>query len=308
MVGIKVFISGSTHKNAQRYRDKARILLSKLQNKRFGQNEEEIAIYAHDFTDFKRQQEEYNKFIQDEADIFIALVDAKYDTGEKTYEKTYSEYTLACETYKKFGRPEIVILYKTAKQKGRPGNKWTEPLQDIDKRGRYVISKPNNRELLIQLQEELVSNYVSGGIIHKFLPTNPIRQTGPACKFKIGDTYDKKGVRGIIFEINETGKSGKIISSEPAIECSWEDVNKQKIRINPGWRIPTIEELENIIINHSSSLNCKKKKNIIFWSTTQKDSVNQRGIKWFPRTNKFEKTNSMHSTPGCIKPVKNIEF
>ena len=316
MIGIKLFIAGSTHPSAQRARDRARLRLSKLQNKLIAPDGSGVALFVHDFNDFKSQQEDYDQFIQNEADIFIAMVDANNDAGEGTY----SEYITACESYKERGRPEIIVLYKTAKGKTRPPQRWTEPLKHIDGNKRYVIPEPTYHQLLMKLQEELVGNFIGGGRIHKFIPNNPVA-TKIAVRPKIGDIYDKDGLKGVIFDIDPDGISGKIISLRESIACTWQEWPGKKRKISSEWRAPSISELEQIVMtpenlktinaaikaNKGQVLECDKWNNI-FWSETKKNAFKQMAVRWFNSKRMFTLESFSNSLKGYIRTVADVKL
>lgn len=314
MIGIKIFIAGSTHSSAQGARDRARIRLSKLQNKLISPDGNGVALFVHDFNDFKSQQAEYDKFIQNEADIFIAMVDANNDAGEGTY----SEFVTACESFKKTGKPEIIVLYKAAKGKSKPPQRWTEPLKNIDERKRYVIVAATYYQLLTQLQENLVGNFVSGGIIHKFMPAIPAKVANSG--HKIGELYNKDGKKGIIYEISSDCTSGKIISLGPSIETTWKEWPIKRKKLDSEWRVPTISELEHIVMDPKTlkiinsaikahdgcELEGDRWRNIL-WSDTKQNGFKQRAVRWNSQTNYTSECFNI-TLKGFVRVVADVKF
>lgn len=309
MIDIKIFIAGSTHPTAVRAREKLRLRLSKIQNSLVGPDKAGVALFVYDCDDFMSQQEEYDKFIQNNADIFIAVVDAKNEAGEGTY----GEYITACESYKKTGKPDIIVLYRTTKDRNIPPEKWTKPLNSIDNNRRYVIPGSTYPKLMEKLQVDLTNR------IQKFFPGG-IRKSA-ASKYRIGDLYDKDAVKGIIFEVASDGASGKIISLDESIKCTWQDILNKRKRLNPVWRVPSISELEQIVLNgdilktinaaiianQGCPLECDRWSNI-FWSATKKNGFKQMGARWLNNQNRFSTDCFSNSLKGCIRLVKDVKF
>jgi hypothetical protein len=239
MYGIKVFLAGSTNSNAQKNRNSIRCRLSRLQNRLSGLGKGQVALFVYDYKDFESSQTEYNKFIQSETDIFIAFVNAKYETKEFIEKEegkgTYAEFQLACQTFLETGKPEVILLYKKEKESTKPSKRW---LCELGKIGKYAIDESRYHELYDRLDKELLT------AISKFLPDAPEPTQVTPSQYKIGDVYEKDGVKGIIFSIDESGKSGKILSIQPSIICSWQNFQKKK---SPFTQRNPMYPLENIV-------------------------------------------------------------
>ena len=314
MYGINVFLAGSTKENAQRNRNNIRILLSRLQNRLRGAREERIALYVHDYKDFESKQTKYNEFIQSDTDIFIALVDAKYDTKELVEKEegkgTYAEFLLACRSFIEQGKPEVILLYKTDKEHRKPSKRW---IVELEKIGKYAIHDTKYHLLNSRLENELTKT------ICKFLPNTP-KATPP--KYKIGDVYEKGGVKGIIFSINDSGKSGKIISIKPSTICSWNDFQKKKTPFAKPWRVPELQELEEILINRENyQIISKALKNLkdgaylehdkwrdSFLSCTPYKAFRQKSVRWSHTKQCFSTGDCETSYVGIIRPVAEIDL
>lgn len=322
MHGIKVFLASSTKADAQNARNNIRLLLSRLQNRRWGPYDKQTALYVHDYKDFRSNQKEYDAFIQNDADLFIALVDAKFD-GENITENedgkgTFAEFKLACESFLKKGKPEVILLYKTfvLKQTHKkttykmPSKKWMELLERIDK---YAIS--NTKYSL--LNEQLITEVES--TIRKFIPDTPTTVT---TNYKIGDYYEKDGVQGIVFSVNKTGKSGKILSIKPSFFCSWKDFSRKKHPFIEPWRVPDIDEIEEIFTQYdtynkidktlrslkgATNLEHDRYKDSYLSCTTHK-AFRQKIVKWSHSSQKFSLSDCETSHFGIIRPVADVEF
>lgn len=317
MYGIRVFLAGSTKQSAQRARNNIRLLLSRLQNRLWGPGQVQIALYAHDFKDFESRQQEYNKFIQNETDIFIALVDGKYDTKEfaetEDGKGTYAEFQLACESFVEKGKPEVILLYKTDKERKKPSKRWRT---ELDRIGKYALPDTTYQNLNRQLEIEL------GKAICKFIPDTPSTPKQAPSKYKIGDVYESCGVKGIVFSINDDGKSGKILSIRPSIISSWKDFAKKKNPLTQPWRTPEIQELEDIFLNKDTFQKISKTlKNLkdatclehdryreSYLSSTPDKAFRQKTVRWSYGKDIFSSTDCETSYVGIIRPVAEVDF
>lgn len=104
---INVFIAGSTKLEAERNAIRAGI--SMIYNKWRSHN---FAIFSYTFEDFSKtlqingQQSLYNKFIKEDADLAVFILDKKIG------DKTRKEFDLAYNAYKSNGHPRILVYSK----------------------------------------------------------------------------------------------------------------------------------------------------------------------------------------------------
>ena len=320
MYGIRVFLAGSTKQSAQRARNNIRIMLSRLQNRLCDLCQVPIALYVYDCKDFESRQEEYNKFIQDRTDIFIALVDGQYDPKDlaetedgKPQQKTYAEFKLACDSFMEKGKPEVILLYKTYKERQKPTKRWRTELDGI---GKYALTDTTYANLNRQLETELDKT------IHKLIPDTPKLAKAAPAKYKIGDVYESCGVKGIVFSINDDGKSGKILSIRPSIISSWKDFARKKNPLTQPWRTPEIQELEDIFLNKDTFQKISKTlKNLkeatclehdryreSYLSSTPHKAFRQKTVRWSYGKDIFSSTDCETSYVGIIRPVAEVDF
>lgn len=308
MGGIKVFLAGSTRPDAQRARDRIRIILSRLQNRL------QVALYVYDFKDFASEQREYDKFIQNETDIFIALVDARFDTKEFTETEdgkgTYSEFKLACNSFLEKGKPEVILLYKTTGERRRPSRRWKTELDQI---GKYALPDASYANLWRQLETEL------GNTVSKF--THNVQEQIPT-KYRIGDIYENNGVKGIVFRVDNNGKSGKILSISQSLRCSWKEFKMKKTPFTEPWRVPDIYELEDILVNDETYRKiCKTLKSMkdgvnlehdryrrTFLSSTPDSAFRQKAGRWSDKCQGYISGVCETSHVGLIRPVTDVDF
>lgn len=104
---IRCFIAGS--KSLQAERDALRAVISIMYNKWAAKN---FRILSFTYEDFQKEhtaippQEQYNRFISEEADWALFIIDGKI--GGITVE----EYRQAMDAYKKYGKPKVLAMAK----------------------------------------------------------------------------------------------------------------------------------------------------------------------------------------------------
>lgn len=71
--------------------------------------------------------------------------------------------------------------------------------------------------------EEVLETLPKRGI-HPDIPNGVYMLGEPEKEYAVGDYYDVDGIRGIVFETNECGTHGKIISLNEDVEIHWADI------------------------------------------------------------------------------------
>jgi hypothetical protein len=108
---IKCFIAGS--KTLRQERDALRAVTCVMYNKWDSKN---FRILSYTFEDFKKEhtlvppQELYNKFIEEEADWALFIIDGEIGGI------TVNEYRVAMDSFKRNGRPKILALVKVGSE------------------------------------------------------------------------------------------------------------------------------------------------------------------------------------------------
>lgn len=126
---IKCFIAGS--KTLQQERDALRAVTCVMYNKWDSKN---FRILSYTFEDFNKEhtlvppQELYNKFIEEEADWALFIIDGEVGGI------TVKEYRVAMDSFKKNGRPKILAL---AKVESENNEKVSEIRDEIKKEHQY---------------------------------------------------------------------------------------------------------------------------------------------------------------------------
>lgn len=126
---IKCFIAGS--KTLQQERDALRAVTCVMYNKWDSKN---FRILSYTFEDFKKEhtlvppQELYNKFIEEEADWALFIIDGEVGGI------TVNEYRVAMDSFKKNGKPKILALAKVGSENNE---KVAEIRDEINKEHQY---------------------------------------------------------------------------------------------------------------------------------------------------------------------------
>ena len=103
MKTLSVFVAGA--KNLESLRQRLKAMANDLNNE-YKRNGLDITVNMVSYENFGDEQNDYNKFITEEADMILFLLEDKI--GSKTEE----EYRLTVEMQKKSGRPEHCVFLK----------------------------------------------------------------------------------------------------------------------------------------------------------------------------------------------------
>ena len=88
--------------------------------------------------------------------------------------------------------------------------------------------------------------------------------------YQLGDYYNRNGNKGVVIEISNGGRNGKMLSLDET-ECSWSEAMQWCRNHGDGWRLPTKDELLAIYRN---------KLDINYWLTRYKGGKLKDGIYW----------------------------
>ena len=101
-----------------------------------------------------------------------------------------------------------------------------------------------------------------------------------AQTYKVGNLYDVEGKKGVVFEVSEDGKHGKIVAlTGPAEPMTWAKAMEYGSQLTDGWYIPSHKELLSIlsaieVVNEKLQEVGKKlsmHSSHFYWSTTEFD-------------------------------------
>lgn len=99
-----------------------------------------------------------------------------------------------------------------------------------------------------------------------------------AQNYKVGDYYDVEGKKGVVFEVSEDGRHGKIIAlTQPEGIMPWAKAMEWGNQLKDGWYIPSHKELMALLSVHEE-VNEKLQEvgeklrmhpSHFYWSTTE---------------------------------------
>lgn len=91
-----------------------------------------------------------------------------------------------------------------------------------------------------------------------------------AQTYKVGDIYDVNGKKGIVFEVSEDGKHGKIISdSLTSDKMTWDKAMEWAGQLKDGWYAPSYEELMAVLKVRDEVIPKMTVVKGYYWSTTE---------------------------------------
>ena len=95
--------------------------------------------------------------------------------------------------------------------------------------------------------------------------------------YQLGDYYNRNGNKGVVIEIKNGGRNGKILSLDET-ECNWDNAKQWCRNYCDGWRLPTKDELLAIYRN-KFDINYRLERckgielgNGLYWSSTEYNS------------------------------------
>ena len=138
MKSINIFVAGA--KRLQQERTCINSLANKLSSK---YQSRDISIIAKSFEDFKDDQNEYNIFIKETADIVIFLIDGYLG------DKTKDEFITATDSLSKTQRPEVIVFMRDYGQNITPELKDAKDFVTDKLKNRYYVEykKGNDGDL-----------------------------------------------------------------------------------------------------------------------------------------------------------------
>lgn len=96
--------------------------------------------------------------------------------------------------------------------------------------------------------------------------------------YRVGQLYNKNGIKGIVFAVDATGRHGKIISLTRRWNLTWESAKEWCEKMGYGWRLPTRGELLevgknfDIIENNLYEAEGQTSQRVGYWTSTKPES------------------------------------
>lgn len=144
---INIFVAGSQKLMDERTSIKS---LANDLNQKFLNKKKDICIIIHSCEHFDDRQGEYNKFIENDADIVLFVLDGSI--GEKTEE----EFLKATETKAKSNRPEVMVFVKKQSDTNTEGMGRIKGLIAARLGDQYYIPYDDINDLRTQAKERIL--------------------------------------------------------------------------------------------------------------------------------------------------------
>ncbi len=94
-----------------------------------------------------------------------------------------------------------------------------------------------------------------------------------AQTYNVGDYYNVDGKKGVVFEVSEDGKHGKIISDELVSEATtWYKAMEWGKQLKDGWYLPSYEEMQVLLKSWEIVYAKMPVVGVVLWTTTEFDS------------------------------------
>lgn len=122
-------------------------------------------------------------------------------------------------------------------------------------------------------------------------------------KLVIGDTYDG----GIVFDLDPSGKSGKIAYIDDAGPMPWQDAMIIHDQLGPGWRLPTLDELQTMYRNiGQGSDNSGEFSNGLYWSATDYDEYQARLLRFRDGNTSYHYNKAVESRRFLVRAIRDF--
>ncbi|MEX0288996.1 MAG: TIR domain-containing protein [Flavobacteriaceae bacterium] len=120
---------------------------------------------------------------------------------------------------------------------------------------------------------------------------------------EVGDIYEG----GIVFSIENNGKTGIIAHTEDAGLMPWQRAAKIHEQLGEGWRLPTFEELETMYKTIGpGATNRGEFSSELYWSATDYDEFQARLIRFWDGNTSYHYNKHVESRQFQVRPVKDF--
>ena len=126
--------------------------------------------------------------------------------------------------------------------------------------------------------------------------------TTPA-KLSIGENYEG----GIVFEIDASGKSGKMAHKADAGPMPWTDANNIHEQLGAGWRLPTFFELSKMYRTIGQGAdNSGHFADELYWSATPYDDYQARLLRFRDGNTSYHYNKSIEHRKFLVRAVRDF--
>ncbi len=130
-----------------------------------------------------------------------------------------------------------------------------------------------------------------------------VASTLSAQTYKVGDIYDVDGKKGVVFEISEDGKHGKIISTELSSDkITWSQAMEWGKQLKDGWYMPSYEELNEVLKVRDQVYAKMPNARGYYWTTTEFNS----DCAWMVSIRTDSRGASYKENKFSAKPIANF--
>lgn len=143
-------------------------------------------------------------------------------------------------------------------------------------------------------------------LIDSPIETTTIDTPKPATtnsKLEVGDSH----AGGIVFTIEEDGKSGKIAHTEDAGPISWQDAIKINEQLGEGWRLPSFYELSKMYRTiGQGATNSGQFADELYWSATDYDDYQARLLRFRDGNTSYHYNKNVENRKFLVRAVRDF--
>ena len=135
-------------------------------------------------------------------------------------------------------------------------------------------------------------------------------QTKTPAAYKVGDIYSLNGGDYVVVQVNDDGKHGKIIYTNNTMFHIWDTANSISSYLGKEWRLPSIEEMKDILgnlnkINNAlSTITQRKIVSGSYWCQNETDAERANIVSW----NEISYTVSKANKASAMRYIAVSEF
>ena len=167
-------------------------------------------------------------------------------------------------------------------------------------------NEPSDKLLPPSIEKSVVindSNKDGKSISNEKPKSVPMKEAALVSKSNIGDIYHD----GIVFEIDENSKTGKISHDEDFGPMTWIDATKIHEQLGDGWRLPTLVELK-LMYNTigQGATNIGEFADEFYWSATPFDENQARLVRFSDGNTSYHYNSRGTHRKFLVRAVRDI--
>lgn len=131
----------------------------------------------------------------------------------------------------------------------------------------------------------------------------PPKKEVSVAKLVIGDTYEG----GIVFAVDPSGKTGKIVHPKDAGPMPWKNAMKIHEKLGEGWRLPTFYELQIMYRNiGQGATNSGEFADVLYWSATSYDEYQARLLRFSDGNTSYHYNKAVENRKFLVRAVRDF--